>query len=113
MTSSQKHERERMKRSTAAITALGVLLLISNAFWLDKIVNERIDAGLQLAEQREALKQVFALIPVLARKADRTQIVAAAADATLPPNKQAFQNDGYVWVGSVGLSFGATGELAE
>ena len=102
-----------MKRSTLAIAALVVLLLLSNAFWLYRIVDERIGAGLEAAAQREALRQVFALIPVLAQKADRSRIVAAAADATLPPNKQAFQNDGYVWVGSLGLRFAGTGELVE
>jgi len=102
-----------MKRSTLAISALMVVLLASNAFWLYKIVDERIGAGLQLAEQREALTQVFALIPVLAQKADRAQLVATASDATLPANKQAFQADGYVWVGSLGLRFAGTGELIE
>ena len=57
-----------MKRSTLAISALVVLLLVSNSFWLYRIVDERIGAGLQVAEQREALTQVFALIPVLAQK---------------------------------------------
>jgi len=102
-----------MKRSTLAITALVVLLLVSNSFWLYRIVDERIGAGLQVAEQREALTQVFALIPVLAQKADRARIVAAASAATLPPEKQAFQTDGYVWVGSLGLRFAGTGELVE
>jgi len=102
-----------MKRSTLAITALMVLLLVSNAFWLYRIVDERIGAGLQIAEQREALAQVFALIPVLAQKGDRARIVAAASDATSPPRKQAVQVDGYVWVGSLGMRFGGTGELVE
>jgi len=102
-----------MKRSTLAISALVVLLLVSNSFWLYRIVDERIGAGLQVAEQREALTQVFALIPVLAQKADRARIVAAASAATLPPKKQAFQTDGYVWVGSLGLRFAGTGELVE
>ena len=102
-----------MKRSTLAISALVVLLLVSNSFWLYRIVDERIGAGLQVAEQREALTQVFALIPVLAQKADRARIVAAASAATLPLEKQAFQTGGYVWVGSLGLRFAGTGELVE
>ncbi|HEY7665149.1 MAG TPA: hypothetical protein VH934_18685 [Xanthobacteraceae bacterium] len=102
-----------MKRSTLAITALVMLLLLSNAFWLYRIVDERIGAGLEAARQREALRQVFALIPVLAQKADRARIVAAASDATSPPNKQALQADGYVWVGSLGLRFDGAGELVE
>ena len=100
-----------MKRSTPVIAALVVLLLLSNAFWLYQSVDERIGAGLELGRQREALTQVFALIPVVAQKANRARIIATAADKT--SNNQAYEKDGYVWVGSLGLKFAGTGELVE
>lgn len=100
-----------MKRSTLTITALVVLLVLSNAFWLYQIFHARIREALLMAERREALTQIFALIPVLAQKPNRARIIATAADGTL--NKVAYEKDGYVWVGSLGLRFTDNGQLVE
>ncbi len=101
-----------MKRSTLAISALLVLLVSSNVYWLYRVFGALAAGATPGAEQREALTQLFALIPVLVQKADRARIIATAADA--PPNKvNVYERDGYVWVGSLGFKFNDTGQLVE
>lgn len=101
-----------MKRSTLAVSALAVLLILSNVYWLYRAVGARAASEEPVAERREALTQLFALIPVLVQKGDRARIIATAADA--PSNKaKIYEKDGYVWVGSLGFRFNDTGQLVE
>jgi len=48
---------------------------------------------------------------VLAQKANGARIIATAVDATL--NKETYEKDGYVWVGSLSVRFTEIGQVVE
>lgn len=58
------------------------------------------------------MTQALTLLPVVARPGkSREEIIEAAR----PPGSaaDAFEKDGFVWVGSIGLKFDAQGQLVE
>ena len=93
------------------VVVLSVLLVGSNGYWL----YTALDAGVTIsyAQQRiyeleEATKELMALLPEVAKGADRGQIIAAASKLT---DQEPFEKDGCTWVGRLGFRFDDNGRL--
>lgn len=104
-----------MTKAGITATVLLVLLVATNVGWAFML----LDAGvsytyLQVSfeDNRQALAQVLAVLPLVAREnASREEIIAAALRAG--GGGEPFEKEGFVWVGSIGLRFNAEGELQE
>lgn len=101
-----------MRRQIIIIIALVVALVASNAWWAFRL----IDAGItqaymsdSLKENKQALSQTLAILPVVAQGASRDKIVSAAR--TKGVTTAPFEKDGFVWVGWIGLKFDQNGKL--
>jgi hypothetical protein len=102
-------------RSGIAIALLSATLVVTNLWWAYKV----LDAGVSNAylavsyeDNKQALAQVIALVPILANgNASREEIIAVAQGAASDPDS--FEKEGFVWVGRIGLRFGPNGELQE
>jgi hypothetical protein len=105
-----------MNRSIVVITLLSAALLVSNAYWLYRL----LDAGVSLTyrdqtlqEHHEALAQVIAVVPVaVSLNSSRHDVIEAARSTAASPGEP-FEKGGFIWVGSLGLRFTSTGRLAE
>lgn len=104
-----------MKNTTIAILALTALLIATNMFWLYKMV----DAGISYTHLRTSYEdargtalQALALLPEVASQSTSRQ---AAIDVVqrVQPEAMAFEKDGFVWVGDIGLRFDSAGRLVE
>ena len=104
-----------MGKAKIAIIVLAVALLLSNAWWAFRLFDAGVTQtymGVNLDDHREALTQALTLLPVVARPGvTRGEVLAAAR---LPGDKvDAFEKDGFVWIGKIGLKFGAHGQVVE
>lgn len=104
-----------MVKSRIAIAVLAVALLVSNVWWAFRLIDAGIThtyTGVTLDDQKEALTQALTLLPVVARPGvTRDEVVAAAR---LPGDTvDAFEKEGFVWIGKIGLRFDARGQLVE
>ena len=102
-----------MTPSTITIVALSVMLAATNLGWFYLTVGSAeavSDRESQCRLEHEALGQALAVLPVAAR-VDSTpdQVMATAMGAA--SLKDSFEKDGYLWVGGLGLQFGADGRL--
>ncbi|NJA06984.1 hypothetical protein [Methylomonas sp. UP202] len=104
-----------MKRTTVAISLLAILLFVTNAWWAYRLVDAGVSytyQGVSLEENQEALSQALAIIKVLGTSTgSREQIVQAAQKAWR--SSDPFEEDGYLWVGRLGLRFNESGHLVE
>ncbi|MEO7432227.1 MAG: hypothetical protein ABIR62_09400 [Dokdonella sp.] len=104
-----------MTNSKVTIFALILALATSNGWWL----YHSLDVGVVLTHQdvslrdnREALAQVLAILPLVIHSgADRPHVLMAASGAA--QHFDSFEKDGYVWVGALGLKFDDGGHLLE
>jgi hypothetical protein len=97
------------------IVLLVVALLGSNAWWAYRTLDAGVTQthlGASLDDNKQALAQTLALLPVVARAGvSRSDVVAGAR---LPGSQdQPFEKDGFVWVGKIGLKFNEQGQLIE
>lgn len=104
-----------MAACKGAIAILVVALVATNVWWAFQV----LDAGISLTylkashdDNASALAQVIAIAPALARcDASKEEIVAIAQRTA--GEVEPFEKDGFVWVGSIGLRFGADGRFQE
>ena len=78
-----------------------------------------VDAGVTatynevtLRENREALDQALAALPVAANPDSKPKDIIAAASHTYL-NVDPFTKDGFTWVGRLGFAFSESGQLIE
>ncbi len=104
-----------MTRSKGAIVLLAVTLVVSNLWWAYRLLDTGVTQtyiGVALDDNKQALAQTLALLPVVARPGvSRSEVLAAARPAE--PSAAPFEKDGFVWVGSIGLKFNERGQLVE
>ncbi len=104
-----------MTRSKGAIVLLVVTLVASNLWWAYRLLDTGVTQtymGVALDDNKQALAQTLALLPVVARPGvSRSEVLAAARSAE--PSAAPFEKDGFVWVGNVGLKFNERGQLVE
>jgi hypothetical protein len=104
-----------MKNQKIIIIVLVLALVASNAWWAYHLLDSGITQtymGVSLDDNKEALRQTLAILPVVAQKgATREKIISAAlmkGDKT-----DIFEKDGFVWVRKIGLKFNENGQLIE
>lgn len=88
-----------------AALILGLLLVVSNAFWIYVTIDNAITASYRdnvLVWNQQALADALKLIPLLDAGLGKTELLAKA-EAILEDNS--FEKDGCVWVGRLGLKF--------
>ena len=104
-----------MNKTKITIIALIVAIIGSNLLW----AYLSLDTGITLTytrvsyeEEKEALNQTLALLPVVAQAGvTREKIISAAR---LPGDTfEPFEKDGFVWIGRIGLKFNDRGQLIE
>ena len=105
-----------MKKTTAAIVALGVALVATNVWWAYQLV----DSGVALTHQNDslrlsqrALSQALSVIEVGCGSDGKREDVIAAASAAADDAAEPFEKEGYLWVGDLGLKFSEDGRLME
>lgn len=85
--------------------ALGVSLVISNAWWLYVSFDSAITASYredQYTWTKEALDDALALIPAIEPMARKPEVIAFAQQLS---EFQAFEKDGCVWFDNLGIKF--------
>jgi hypothetical protein len=100
-----------MKRTSAVILILSVLLVGSNLFWLYQSINAGIsDTYLndQFEQEHDALQQVLKILPLVSASKPKSEIISAIERQS---GTAAFEKEGFIWVGSVGLHFNEAGVL--
>ena len=104
-----------MKKTTITISLLAAVLVVTNAWWVYRLLDAGISYTYQdvsFKENRQALSEALAVIDVLGKNAtSREQVVQAAQSAW--PSTEPFEKDGYLWVGRLGLRFNEAGHLIE
>ena len=104
-----------LNKTTFTISLLSVALLLTNAWWAYRLVDAGISythQGVSLEEERKALSGALAIITTLGSgHASREQVLQAVQEAW--PSAEPFENDGYVWIGRLGLRFDDSGRLVE
>lgn len=96
---------------TTIIILLGLLLLLSNVFWIYQTLDSAVTASYRdqlLHEEQQTRQQLMASLPEIASKASRAEVIAAAARHTDMP---LYEKEGCIWVGWLGLSFDAQDRL--
>ena len=93
------------------IALLSILLISSNAFWL----YQAFDAGVtgsyrdqRIYELEETTKQLMAVLPEVAMRATKAEIVTAAGKFT---DQEVFEKEGCTWVGWLGFKFDENNKL--
>ena len=84
---------------------LGTLLVSTNMWWMYVTMDNAVTASYredQLSLTRQALGQLLFLIPELKATATKKELVAAAERLF---KETAFEKDGCIWVGRLGLKF--------
>ena len=104
-----------MKRSTILLSSIIVLLLASNAWFAYWGANCGVTLSYydqQHWEDEAALDQTLAMLPVVAASPqDREAVIQAASRSS--GQSASFERDGYLWVGRLGLKFGADNRLVK
>ena len=104
-----------MTRAKGAIVLLAVTLVASNLWWVYCLLDTGVTQtymSVALDDNKQALAQTLALLPVVARPGvSRSEVLAAARSAE--PSAAPFEKDGFVWVGQIGLKFNERGQLVE
>ena len=102
-----------MKRSRLGVIVLLVLLVGSNAWWAYRTLDNGITQTYlndSVEHSSRGFNQAVAILPLVARGANRDEILSAALQASKlgsPP----FEKDGYVFVGELGLKFDNAGKF--
>ena len=106
-----------MSISRITIVILLLALLGSNAYWLYGAIDSGISYSYMndsFESERGAADQLIAIYPVVIQaNSTRDEIVEAARSASRFPDLEAFEKEGFVWVGDIGLKFSEEGRLLE
>lgn len=104
-----------MNRKKVALAAVITGLLITNLL----AAHAAVDCGISLTYLDDstthtsmALQQTQAILPLVAKGADR-QTIVQAVQATQANPAAPFEKDGYLWVGELGLKFDQDGHFLE
>lgn len=104
-----------LNKTTFTISLLSVALLLTNSWWVYRLVDAGISythQGVSLEEERKALSGALAIITTLGSgDASREQVIQAVLEAW--PSAEPFEKDDYVWIGRLGLRFDDSGRLVE
>jgi hypothetical protein len=104
-----------VKRSQRGVVVLIVLLVGTNAWWAYRTLDNGVTQTYlndSMEHASRGFNQAVAILPLVARGANRDEIVSAARQASKldsPP----FEKDGYVFVGELGLKFDSAGKFLE
>lgn len=104
-----------MHRSTVVNSLLVATLVVSNAGWAYRVLDNAVTCSYRqasLEESQQALSQALAIIRATGSGNPSKASVIAAAQAAWPA-VEPFEKDGYLWVGRLGLRFNPAGELVE
>jgi hypothetical protein len=104
-----------MRSTKITIAVLVLAFLASNLWW----AYHAFDAGVthayltdSLNDNRGALSQTLALLPVVARPGvSKSEVIAAARQTDL--RAEPFEKDGFIWIGWIGLKFDDAGRVIE
>jgi hypothetical protein len=105
-----------MTRTTAVITVLAIVLIGSNAWWAYRMIDTGVSYTYQqdsLHMNQEALAQTLEVLKIATQPDSSREQVLAAAKKAARSQTEAFEKDGFVWVGSIGLRFSDAGRLVE
>jgi hypothetical protein len=104
-----------MKKQKIIIIVLVVVLVASNAWWAFRLLDSGVTltyTGVSLEDNKKALSQTLAILPIVAQKgASREKIILTAL--IKEDKTEIFEKDGFVWVGKIGLKFNGNGQLIE
>ena len=104
-----------MSGTKLAIAGLVLALVASNGWWAYHTLDRGITVtylGVALDDNKTALAQTLAILPVVARgEASRDAVIAVAT--TTEASFEPFEKDGFVWVGRIGLKFDERGRFVE
>lgn len=104
-----------MNGTKLIILLLAAALVASNVWWACNALDHGISLtymGDALDDNKQALAQTLALLPVVARPGvSRAEIEAAARLPGQPDDS--FEKDGFLWTGRIGLKFNQQGQLVE
>lgn len=104
-----------MKRSQLGIVVLIALLIGTNAWWAYRTIDNGITQTYlkdSMEHASRGFNQTVAILPLVARGANRDDIVSAAKRAS-KLDSLPFEKDGYVFVGELGLKFDTAGKFLE
>jgi hypothetical protein len=96
-------------KKTAII--LGILLLISNGWWLYHAIDQGVTQTYRDQESYELekrQKQIINMMPALSENLSKEKVIEIASRYS---DMQKFEKDGCIWVGWVGLKFNDKGKL--
>jgi hypothetical protein len=102
-----------MKHSRMGAIVLLVLLIVSNAWWAYRTLDNGITQTYlndSLQHSSRGFNQAIVILPLVARGAGRDEIILAAMQAS-KLDSPAFEKDGYVFVGELGLKFDDSGKF--
>ncbi|HEX6592904.1 MAG TPA: hypothetical protein VF050_12985 [Moraxellaceae bacterium] len=104
-----------MNRKKVALAAVITGLMITNLL----AIHAAVDCGISLTYLDDsathsgmALQQTRAILPLVAKGAER-QAIVQAVQATQTAPVAPFEKDGYLWVGELGLKFDQDGHFLE
>jgi len=98
-------------KSKVAVIVLGVLLAASTLLWSFQIMDAGVTItymGQEAYDLRETQKQLMASLKELADNNTKQEILEAASRHS---QVQAFEKEGYTWVGWIGFRFDAQDRL--
>lgn len=93
------------------VALLLVILVMTNGFWLYSVVDQGVTNSYreqQLHELDETRKQLMAVLPELASKLHKEEVVAAVSKHT---ELNVYEKDGCTWAGWLALKFDEKGKL--
>lgn len=90
---------------------LGVLLIVSNLYWLYAILDHGVTLtyrNQELYEYKETQKQLLSMLPEVARNRSKEDIIEIAQKHS---SSEPFEKEGCTWVGWLGFKFTENSEL--
>ena len=104
-----------MAKTKVGLVALTILLVLTNLWWAFQILDSGVTntyMGVSLEDNRTALAQTIAVAKEVARPGSTKESIVAAA-ALSQDDVVAFEKDGYLWVGKIGIKFYDDGRLQD
>lgn len=96
-------------KKTAII--LGILLLVSNGWWLYHTFDQSVTLTYrdqELYELQSTQKQIMKMMPALSVRLSKDEVVSIVSQFS---DTETFDKDGCTWAGWVGLKFSSKGKL--
>ncbi|WP_160154173.1 hypothetical protein [Microbulbifer sp. ALW1] len=93
------------------VVILGVLLIVSNLYWLYALMDNGITLTYrdqELHEYKETQKQLMSMLTDVAKNRSEEEIIEIAKKYT---SSEPFEKEGCTWVGWLGFKFAENSEL--